>query len=80
MLEHWSQTNIVAALVDCPHNIHHKPIGITTLKMGQFGHPHWEDDMVHNYTHGYFMFDHLVPPTIIFQKEGLFEHTKSHNL
>jgi hypothetical protein len=48
--------------------------------MDQFGHPHWEDDMVHNYVYGPSMFDHLVPPTTIFQKVGPFEHTKSHDL
>ncbi len=56
-----------------PHNIHHKPIGITT-KDGQFGHPHWEDDMAHNYAHGLSMFDHVVLPATILLKVGPFEH------
>jgi hypothetical protein len=48
--------------------------------MDQSGHPHWEDDMVHNYAHGPSMFDHLIPPTTILQKVGPFEHAKSHDL
>jgi hypothetical protein len=78
--EHWSQTNIVATVVDCPHNIHRKATCITALKMGQSSHPHWEDDMVHNYAHGPSMSNHLVPPTIIFQKVGPSKHAKSQDL
>ncbi len=48
--------------------------------MGQYGHPHWEDDMVHNYAHGPSMFDHFVFPTTILQKVGPFKHAKSHDL
>jgi hypothetical protein len=32
--------------------------------MGQFGHPHWEDDMMQNYTHDFSMSNHLGLPTI----------------
>ncbi len=35
--------------------------------MGQFGHPHWEDDMAHSYAHGPSMSNYLVFPTTIFQ-------------
>jgi hypothetical protein len=48
--------------------------------MDQFSHPHWEDDMAHNYKHGPSMSDHFITPTTIFQKVGPFEHAKSHNL
>jgi len=34
--------------------------------MNQLG--HWENDMVHNYTHGLSMFDQFGPSTITFQK------------
>jgi hypothetical protein len=36
--------------------------------MGQFGHPHWEGDTMHNYTHDPSMFDHLSLPTTTHQK------------
>jgi len=45
--------------------------------MGQSSHPHWEDDMVHNYAHGLSMFDHLILLTTKFRKVGPFEHVKS---
>jgi hypothetical protein len=48
--------------------------------MGQNGHPHWENDMAHNYAHGLSMFDHLEPPTTILQKVGPSKHAKSHDL
>ncbi len=48
--------------------------------MGQFGHPHWEDDMAHNYAHVPSMSNHFIPPTTIFQKVGPSKHAKSHNL
>ncbi len=48
--------------------------------MGQFGHPHWENDMAHNYTHGLSMSNHLILPTTILRKAGPFEHVKSHDL
>jgi hypothetical protein len=48
--------------------------------MGQFSHPHWENDMVHNYTHGPSMFNHLVLQTTILRKVGPFKHAKSHDL
>jgi hypothetical protein len=38
---------------------HRKPTSIP--RMGQFGHPHWEDDMAHNYAHGPSMFDPSRP-------------------
>jgi hypothetical protein len=31
--------------------------------MGQFGHPHWEDDMTHNYMHDPSMSNHFGLPT-----------------
>ncbi len=62
-LEHESRTNIMATPIDCPHNIRRSSIGMM-LKMGQFDYSHWGDDMVHNYTHGPFMFDHFNSPTI----------------
>jgi hypothetical protein len=34
------------------------------LRMGQFDHPCWEHDMVHNYEYGPSMFNHLNLPTI----------------
>jgi hypothetical protein len=37
-------------------------------KMGQFSHPHGEDDTTHNYTHDLYMFNHLNPLTITHQK------------
>jgi hypothetical protein len=58
LLKHRSQTNIMVVPMDCPHNIHHKP------RMGQFGHPHSEDDMAHNLHMFFSMFNHLIPPTI----------------
>jgi len=48
--------------------------------MGQYGHPHWENDMAHNYAHGPSMFDHLIISTTIFQKVGPLKHAKSHDL
>jgi hypothetical protein len=48
--------------IDCPHNIQQSSIGMM-LKMGKFDHSHWGDDMVHNYAHGPFMFDHFSSPT-----------------
>jgi hypothetical protein len=36
--------------------------------------------MVHNYTHGPSMSDHLVPPTTILQKVGPSKHVKSHDM
>jgi hypothetical protein len=43
-------------------------------------HPHWENDMVHNYAHGLSMSNHFALPTIILWKVGLFKHAKSHDL
>jgi hypothetical protein len=48
--------------------------------MGQSSHPHWEDDMVHNYAHGPSMFDHLVPLITILWKVGPFKQAKSHDM
>jgi len=61
--------------MDCPHNIHHKPTSIM-VKVCQFGHPHWENNMAHNYAHGPSMFDHPVPPTTILWTVRPFEHSK----
>ncbi len=58
-----------------PHNIHHKLIG-TTVNDGQFGHSHWENDMVHNCTLGPSIFDHLGLPTITLLKVELYAHIK----
>jgi hypothetical protein len=41
---------------------------ITWLITNQFGHSHWENDMVHNYTHGPSMFNHFGPSTMTLQK------------
>jgi hypothetical protein len=73
-LEHQSQTNIMATPMDKPHNIHHKPIGLTAK---DFVHPHWENDMVDNYAHGPSMSNYFVLPTTILWKV---RHAKSHDL
>jgi hypothetical protein len=44
--------------------------------MGQFGHSHWEDDMVHNCAHGPSMFNHLSLPTMTLLKVVSFTHVK----
>jgi hypothetical protein len=44
--------------------------------MGQFGHSHWEDDMVHNCTHVPSMSDHLGFPTTTLLKVEPFAHVK----
>jgi len=46
------------------------------LRMDQFGHPHWENDMVHNSTHSPSMFDHLDLPTTTILKVKPFAHVK----
>ncbi len=48
--------------------------------MGQLGHPHWEDDMVHNSTRGLSMFNHFVLPTTILRKVRPFDYEESHDL
>jgi hypothetical protein len=49
-------------------------LGLLKKNQNQFGHPHWEDDMTHNYTHGPYMINHLNLPTITFQKLKHFAH------
>jgi hypothetical protein len=44
--------------------------------MGQFGHTHWEDDMVHNYAHGFSMSNHLGLPTTTILKGEPFAYIK----
>jgi len=44
--------------------------------MGPFGHPHWEDGVVHNCAHGPSMFDHLGLSTTTLQKVKPFAHVK----
>jgi hypothetical protein len=46
--------------------------------MGQFGHSHGEDDMVHNCAHGPSMFDHLGLSIITFLKVEPFTLVKQH--
>ncbi len=60
---------------DCSHNMHHKQ-EIIWLITDQFGHSHWENDMVHNYTHGPSMFDHFGPSTMTLQKVEPSTHQK----
>jgi len=40
--------------------------------MGQFGYPHWEDDMTHNYTHDPSMSNHFGLPTTTHPKGKTF--------
>jgi len=63
------------ALEACPNNIHHRLIR-TITKEGQFGHPHWEGDIVHNSAYVFSMFDHVGPPTTIVLKGEPFTHVK----
>jgi hypothetical protein len=44
--------------------------------MNQFGHPHQENDMAHNYTHGPSMSNYLDLPTTTHQKVAPFTHAK----
>jgi hypothetical protein len=75
--EHSSQINMVAVPKDCPHNIYCRLVG-TKVKNGSIGHPHWENDMVHNCTHGPSNnIQHFGLLTITFLKvEPSFTHVK----
>jgi hypothetical protein len=46
------------------------------LRMGQFDHPCWEHDMVHNYEYGPSMSNHLSLPIITIWKVYIFAHIK----
>jgi hypothetical protein len=57
ILEQWSQTNIIVAPHDSPHNMHHKH----TRTMANDGFA-CASDMVLNSTHNLSIFDHLDLP------------------
>ncbi len=73
--EHLTQINIVATL-KLAHTTYIVGQLEPQLRMGPFGHPHWEDDMVHNCACSPSMFDHLGPPTTPLKKVKPFAHVK----